>query len=167
VRKVLAWIAGVIILLLVVVLGVGYWLPVAHVETRSAAFAHPPDRVFAAIADIENYPRWRSDVDAVEVLAWEPRVRWREYGDDPITFERVEIRPPSRLVTRIADPDLPFGGTWTFELAEEGKGTRLTITEHGEVYSPLFRFMSRYVFGHGATLERFLADLERRLPGPP
>jgi uncharacterized protein YndB with AHSA1/START domain len=166
-RKVLAWTAGVVVLLVVVVLGVGYALPVAHVESRSAEFPHPPDRVFAVVADVENYPHWRRGVDVVEVLAWEPRVRWREYGDDTITFERVEIQPPSRLVTRIADPDLPFGGTWTFELAEEGTGTRLTITEHGEVYNPVFRFMSRYVFGHAATLERFLADLERRLPGPP
>jgi uncharacterized protein YndB with AHSA1/START domain len=98
------------------------------------------------------------------VLAWEPRVRWREYGRNTITFERVEIEPPTRLVTRIADPDLPFGGTWTFDLVEEGEGTRLTITEHGEVHNPVFRFMSRYVFGHAATIEQFLEDLGRRLP---
>jgi uncharacterized protein YndB with AHSA1/START domain len=164
VRKGLAWIAGIIVLLILTVVAMGYALPVAHVESRTATFAQPPDRVMAVLADVENFPRWRTGVRAVEVLAWEPRVRWREYGRDTITFERVEIEPPTRLVTRIADPDLPFGGTWTFELTEEGEGTRLTITEHGEVHNPLYRFMSRYVFGHAATMEEFLEDLGRRLP---
>jgi uncharacterized protein YndB with AHSA1/START domain len=164
VRKGAAWAAAVIGVLVVTILVVGYSLPVAHVASRSATLGQPPDRVLAVLADVENFPRWRSGVRAVEVLAWEPRVRWREYDGDTITFERVEIRPPERLVTRIADPDLPFGGTWTFELAAEGQGTRLTVTEHGEVYNPLFRFMSRFVFGQAATLEEFLADLERRLP---
>jgi uncharacterized protein YndB with AHSA1/START domain len=164
VRKGAAWAAAVIGVLVVTILVVGYSLPVAHVASRSATLGQPPDRVLAVLADVENFPHWRSGVRAVEVLAWEPRVRWREYDGDTITFERVEIRPPERLVTRIADPDLPFGGTWTFELAAEGQGTRLTVTEHGEVYNPLYRFMSRFVFGQAATLEEFLADLERRLP---
>jgi uncharacterized protein YndB with AHSA1/START domain len=166
VRKKLAWIAGVVGLLILTVVLVGFALPVAHVASRSATFAHPPDRVMASLADVENFPRWRTGVRAVEVLAWEPRVQWREYGRNTITFERVEIEPPTRLVTRIADPDLSFGGTWTFDLVEEGQGTRLTITEHGEVYNPVYRFMSRYVFGHAATIEQFLEDLGRRLPPP-
>jgi uncharacterized protein YndB with AHSA1/START domain len=137
---------------------------VAHVASGSATFEQPPERVFMALADVENFPHWRRDVRAVEVLAWEPRVRWREYGSDTITYERMEIEPSARLVTRIADPDLPFGGTWTFELAEADEGTRLTITEHGEIRNPVYRFMSRYVFGHAATIEAFLEDLQRRLP---
>ena len=90
--------------------------------------------------------------------------RWREHGDNgTITFEIVEARPPARLVRRIADPSLPFGGTWTYELTPHASGTRLTITEAGEVYNPVFRFMSRFVFGHTATMDRFLTDLTARL----
>jgi hypothetical protein len=62
-------------------------------------------------------------------------------------------------MVRIADPDLPFGGTWTYRLTPKGSGTRLAITEHGEVYNPLFRFVSRFVFGHTATVDRFIAAL--------
>jgi hypothetical protein len=68
------------------------------------------------------------------------------------------------MVTRIADKTLTFGGAWTYELSPQGGGTRLVITEHGEVYNPLFRFMSRFVFGHTATLDRYLADLGRVFP---
>ena len=51
----------------------------------------------------------------------------------------------------------------TFELAAAGTGTRLTITERGEVYNPLFRVMSRFILGHTATIDRYLADLRARV----
>ena len=39
------------------------------------------------------------------------------------------------------------------------------ITENGEVYNPLFRFMSRFVFGHTATIDKYLEDLGQVLHG--
>ncbi len=32
----------------------------------------------------------------------------------------------------------------------------VTITERGSVYNPIFRFMSRFIFGHTATVEAYL-----------
>jgi hypothetical protein len=78
-------------------------------------------------------------------------------------MEHVERQPPRRLVTRIADADLPFGGTWTFELAPEEGGTRVTITERGEIRNPIFRAVARYVFGYGATMEAFLDELRAHI----
>ena len=142
---------------------VGYALPVAHVASQTATFPRAPQRVFDALVDVESYPKWRSDVKRVEVVSQGPPKRWRESGSDDITFETVEVEPPTRLVVRIADENLPFGGAWTYELVPEGGGTRLTITERGEVYNPVFRFMSRFVFGHTATIEKFLGDLKKHL----
>ena len=142
----------------------GYLLPVGHVASRDATFAATPDRVFATIADVARYGEWRPDVSSVEVLSTSPRTRWKEKGSNgEITFEIDEASPPSRLVARIADRSLPFGGTWTYELAPSGNGTKLTITERGEVYNPIFRFMARFVFGHTATLDNYLKALGRRL----
>ncbi len=71
---------------------------------------------FAQITDVERYPDWRKDVERVEVLSRTP-LKWREYADgDVITFEMVEMVPSAKVVSLIADPDLPFGGTWTYEL---------------------------------------------------
>ena len=153
---------GVLGAVILAVVAFGYALPVAHVATAQATVAAPPERVFALLADVEAFPKWRSDVKEVEIVARAP-LQWREKGRDTITFEIVEQVPPRRLVTRIADKTLPFGGTWTFDLAPSGPATDLTITENGEVYNPLFRVMSRYVFGHTATIERYLADLRRHL----
>ena len=143
------------------VAGVGAMLPRDHVETRSARLPAAPDAVFAALADVGSYAAWRTSLSAVEVLAPnEGRARWVEVsGGDRIAMEQVERLPPRRLVTRIADPDLPFGGTWTFELAPEEGGTRLTITERGEIRNPIFRAVARFVFGYGATLDAFLDEL--------
>lgn len=65
-------------------------------------------------------------------------------------------------MTRIADKDLPFGGTWTYEVNRLPSGATLKITENGEVYNVLFRFMSRFVFGHHATIETYLKYLGRK-----
>ena len=77
-----------------------------------------------------------------------------------------ETQPPSRFVTRITDPDQPFGGTWTFEIVPNGVNQSLvTITERGEIYDPLFRFMSRFVFGYTSTMDDCLAALTRKFGG--
>ena len=154
-------VAGVLAVLIGIVIAIGYALPVEHVASASATFARPPDRMFDVISDVQGYPAWRSDVERVELLTGGPPKRWREYGSDNIAFETVAQEPPRRLVVRIADRELPFGGTWTYELAPDGSGTRVTITEHGEVYNPVFRFMSKFVFGHTATIDTFLRDLGR------
>ena len=140
---------------------IGWMLPVGHVAARSARFNQPPETVFSAITDVGAYGQWWSDVTRVDML--EPvngKVRFREHmSTGPIVFEVDEATPSTRYVTRIADAEQPFGGTWTFELAPEGGGTRLTITERGEVYNPIFRFMSRFVFSQTATMESFLRGL--------
>jgi uncharacterized protein YndB with AHSA1/START domain len=158
-----------------IVTGIGYSLPVAHVATHDVVVNAAPDVVFARISDPAGYRGWRPDLESVEILGTDP-LRWRERsGGDVITYEATERSAPQRFVTRIADESLPFGGTWTWELQPQGTGTRVTITERGEVYNPLFRFMSRFVFSRTATMERVLRQLQDanedeasgvRTPGP-
>ncbi len=163
-RKLALWTIAGLVLLVVAIASVGALLPVAHVASRSGDFEQPPDTLYGVVNDVARYPEWWSDVSRVEML--EPvdgRVRFREHmTTGPIVMEIVEARPASRVVTRIADPDQPFGGTWTFEITPTAGGSRLTITERGEVYNPVFRFMSRFVFGHTGTLESFLRALGAR-----
>ena len=157
-------VAGALGALLLAVVAFGYALPVTHVAARDAVLPAPPERIFAVLTDVEAFPKWRSDVQAVEVIARTPRLQWRERGSGgTIAFEVQETDPPRRLVTRIADRTLPFGGAWTFTLQPVDGGTKLTITENGEVYNPLFRVMSRFVFGHTATIDRYLNSLRRHL----
>ena len=167
--KILAITGAGLVILIAIVVGVGYLLPVKHTATRERSYAAPPSAVFAAITTPAEFPSWRAGVKRVELLPDEAgHRRFREVsGDGTITFVVDESVPERRLVTRIADKSLPFGGSWTYELAPSANGTTLRITENGEVYNPVFRFMSRFVFGHHRTLEGYLSDLQGRLAAVP
>ena len=146
------------------VVGIGAALPRAHVVSRSTRLPAPPERVWALLTDPAGFPRWRDDVRSVEILPpRDGRAIWREHSrHGRITFEMVTAERPTRLTTRIADRDLPFGGTWEYALTPDGDGTRLVVTERGEVYNPIFRFMSRFIFGYTGTMESCLRALEKR-----
>jgi hypothetical protein len=148
---------AVVIIPAIVVL-IGAALPKEHVASRRMALKASPNDVFAVIAGPSD---WRGL--KYELLTENP-LKWRETDSNGvITYERVETVVPTRIVNRIADPKLPFGGSWTYEIAPNGSGTELTITENGEVYNPLFRFVSRFIMGHTATIEKYQRDLAARL----
>jgi uncharacterized membrane protein len=153
--------AGVVACVILIVIIVGALLPVAHTASRSVEISAPPDRVWAALTDVSAFPQWRPDVASVEPL---PDRTWREHGKNGvITYQVTVAEPPSRLVVRIADKSLPFGGEWEYDVAPG----RVTIIERGEIYNPFFRFMSRFVFGQAATIEAYLWALKRRVESQP
>ena len=159
--RTLLWVGGSLVLLIVLVAAMGWLLPVGHVASRSATIAAPPDEVFAVVSNVEAFPSWWKDVSRVEMLpSANGRTRFRQHDSTgTIVMEIVERTAPRRVVTAIADPDQPFGGTWTWEIAPEGSGARVTITERGEIYNPIFRFMARFIFGYTSTMESALAAL--------
>ncbi len=156
---------GVIAGIVVLVLAIGFALPVRHQAVREARFRQAPAKIFALIADVKAFPSWRPSVKTVDILpAANGRQQFRETGSDGSILYQIErVMPDQQLVIRIADPSLPFGGSWTYELIPDGGLTILRITEDGEVYNPVFRFVSRFVMGHAATIDRYLRDVAKRL----
>lgn len=143
-----------------VVVVIGWSLPVQHRASREATFPAPPEAVYNAITNVSEFPKWRSEIDKAERVSTGDTMAFRETGSDgTIRYSIEEAVPGRRLVTRIAERNLPFGGSWTYELSPSPSGTTLRITENGEVYNPFFRFMSRFVFGHHATIDAYLRDL--------
>jgi uncharacterized protein YndB with AHSA1/START domain len=149
--------------IVLIVLLVGWSLPVKHTATGEATFKSSPDSLYQVITDVDRFPQWRSSVKSAERLPdGAGKKRFREVGSDgTILYEVDSAVPGQRLVTKIADRSLPFGGSWTFELIPRGDSTTLRITEDGEVYNPIFRFVSRFVFGHTATIDKYLADVRK------
>ena len=156
-------IAGIVALLLVVTLTVGALLPRDHVAASSAVIAAPPEEVWNALTDVGQFPRWRA-VSEVQLLdSTDGRRRWREVSSfGPISYEVVTADRPSLLTSRISDTDQGFGGTWTWEIVPVPEGSRVTVTERGFVSNPLFRVLSRFVFGHYATQHEYLRALGRK-----
>jgi uncharacterized protein YndB with AHSA1/START domain len=158
----------IIVLLLAVVVGLGlivvitgYLLPVQHVVTVAAHVPATPEQVWDAVTDVAAYPKWRGDVTSVAMLPSDSgHVAWREQGkNDAISYAIEQAERPRRLVTRITDTSLPFGGSWEYLITAEGNGSRVQITEQGEVYNPVFRFVSRFIMGHASTASAFLTSL--------
>ena len=114
--------------------------------------------------DFNSAPSWRSDLQRVEMIPTnDNHVRFREQGKQgAVTYDLVEDQPNEKMVTRIADLDLGYSGTWTYTFESEGGGTRLQITEAGDVSNILFRFMSRFVFGQSGTIEKYLTALGKK-----
>lgn len=159
-------IVGLVGLAALVALAVGLLLPREHVASGEVVVDAPAETVYAAIADVAAGPRWRSGVRAVEVLrtSEDGEIEYLERSDWGAIRFLAHGTPPRRFESEIRGEDLPFGGSWTFELAPEGAGTRVRITERGFVANPFFRFLSRFVFGHESSIRRYLADLEHRFP---
>jgi hypothetical protein len=158
------WMVTAIVVIVAVVAAIGWRLPRAHSASRTTRLPMSPDALYAMLTDVDRYSSWRTGLKSVQRLPdREGRPAWIEEstsGKIPLYFERME--QPSLLVGRIADPSLPFGGTWTYRIvAAPGGGSDLTITEDGEIYNPIFRFMARFVFGHYATIDAFVGNLEK------
>jgi uncharacterized protein YndB with AHSA1/START domain len=170
---------GALVVLVAVVALIGMMLPQNHVATRMVRVRQTPEQVFAIISDVEKVPMWRTDVTRVEILPFDNgHMMFREHGSDAVTYRVEASEPPRRRVVRIADANLPYGGTWTYEVTPAAPAnsvradadgvplrplTKITITERGEVYNPIFRFMSRFVFSHHATIDAYLTALGKKL----
>jgi uncharacterized protein YndB with AHSA1/START domain len=154
----IALLAGVIAL-------IGSRLPRTHTASLSVLLHNKsPEQVYAVVRDFSSTPTWRSDVKRIDVET-QPngRVQFREEGKNgTVNYEVTEDVPAQRIVTRILDTDLGYSGKWTYVFTPESDGTRMTITEDGEVSNVLFRFMSVYVFGQTATIKGYLNSLAKR-----
>jgi hypothetical protein len=150
--------AGIVALVVVI----GWLLPRGHKVSRTLPLRRAPQAVWELIT---GPPLWRPEVQGYQPMPPNEGHRvWRETDGHGqiITYEAVESTPPSRLVVRIADPKLPFGGAWTYEIAPTPEGCTLTITEDGEIYNPIFRFVSRLLMSKTATIDAYFKAMNAR-----
>jgi hypothetical protein len=116
-------------------------LPRNHVASRSLTLRRPPQEI------------WHVIMQATAASS--------------VPVDLVESDPPRRQVTRVKDTEKNFGGTWTITITPTAGGGTLTITEEGWVGNPIFRFVSRYVMGHHATIDGMLKDVAKRFNEDP
>jgi hypothetical protein len=147
------------VLLSISVLVVGSLLPKGHVASRSASFRDTSEHLFSLIAGPQG---WRPDVlryETVPNTGGRAFVRETTRNGETITYELLDPVPNTSIKRRIATENLPYSGSWTFSLQPNGGITIVRITENGEVHNPVFRFMSRFVFGHTRTIDAYLHAL--------
>jgi hypothetical protein len=124
---------GVIAVLVVLIAVIGSRLPREHVASRTLRVRRTPQEVWAAVTQAA--------------------------AASSVPVDVLEQDPPRRQVTRVKDTEKMFGGTWTIAITPTPEGATLTITENGWVANPIFRFMSRFVIGHHATIDGVLKQV--------
>jgi len=156
--KIVLSLVGVLVLLVAVVVVIGLLLPKRHVASRSAVLQTTPERLFGLISGSQE---WRPDVKSCELIEKDGKHFQRETSrrGETVLYEHEGSRPPLAIERRIASEHLPYGGKWSFALEPVDGGTKVRITEDGEVYNPIFRFVSRCVMGHTAMLDAYLKAL--------
>ena len=136
--KWIAVIAGGFVIVVAGIAAIGTMLPRNHKASRTLRMKRSPAEV------------------------WPVLLQATQASDVPVDV--LESAPPHRLVTRVTRKETNFGGTWTIAIASlsdpaTGSGQTactVTITEDGWVANPIFRFVSRLLIGHHATLDGVL-----------
>jgi hypothetical protein len=151
-------IAGVLILITAVIYITGLLLPVSHTATVRAVVHMPVASAWRRITDFSKYQDWRKNIKKVELISSDEWVESDEHNNT-IPYKMEMLADGSKLKTEITGAKLPFGGYWIIELNGLNNDTEITITEYGKVYNPVFRTLSKFVFGHEASIKSYLKYL--------
>jgi uncharacterized protein YndB with AHSA1/START domain len=144
---------------------IGAVLPREHRATSTIVLEQPADSVWKVIRDLGGVTAWWPEVkESTRQADKDGHEVWRQKTSGwEIPLIVMESVPPRRLVTQIdTSGGGSFGGTWTYELAPDSGGTTISVTEAGWVGNPIFRFLSRFVFGYYGTLDGYLKALGKR-----
>jgi hypothetical protein len=142
----------------------GLATPRAHTVSRRMVVRAPLDLVWHTVRDVASYSAWRPELRESVASMGDDGPEWREStGRRSLRFGVTVDEPPHRFGSRILDDDLPFTGEWSWALEPVNDGTRVTITERGEIGNPIFRFLATHMRGHTATIDAYLAALAVRV----
>ena len=146
---------------------IGAFVPRDHRATSTITLRQAPDSVWKVIRDLGGVPAWWPEVkESVRQPDRNGQEVWRQKMsgfDVPLIV--IEGSPPRKLVTQIdTSAGGSFGGTWTYELVPDsgGGGTKISVTEAGWIGNPIFRVLSRFVFGYYGSLDGYLKALAKR-----
>lgn len=139
------WIV-IIVAALVLIVGfiylLGFLLRIKHQAMVESQLQIPPENLWKILTSPADYKGWRKEIKELKVI--DDR-HWSELNahNDTINYRADWVEQNRKLSTVILNENLPYGGRWEFEITKTDTGSHLRITENGEVYNPIFRFMSK------------------------
>ena len=163
------WVAIVVggaLALVALITLIGAFVPREHRATSTVVLHQPVDSVWKVVRDLGGVPAWWSEIkESVRLPDKDGHEVWRQKmsgWDVPLIL--IESTAPRRLVTQIdTSAGGAFGGTWTYELTpDSGAGTKVSVTEAGWIGNPIFRALSRFIFGYYGSLDGYLKALGKK-----
>jgi len=162
--RIFSTIFGLLLLAVAVIFGGGSLLPREHHVAIKARFNQSAEELWRLVSDFEHAPQWNTHLQSAKRLpdrngneVWE-----ENYDGKVFIFETTENTPPRRISRKILNDDLPYGGTWTFEVVPDGNGAILVITDEGFIDNPGLRFMAKFFMGQGATIAGYMQAFGRK-----
>lgn len=142
-------------LVLAVIVG-GLATPRKYAASRAVTLRATPETIWSLVRDVGSYAEWRPEIESALVDGEE----WQEFMTGrALRFGVVASEAPRRFVARMLDDDMPSTSEWTWDLAPRDGGTRVTLTERGEIGNPIFRFVAVHMSGHSRSIEAVLRAL--------
>jgi coenzyme Q-binding protein COQ10 len=133
---------------------------------------HLPERMYALVADLDDYPRFIRNVKSMDLRSDNPPSDNVKLARMTVTFgpitqaytSRVVFDPAARTITAKA-VDGPFqylDSKWTFE--PEGQGTRVRLDLDFKISNPLIAAAAEPAFAvkQREIMESFIAEADRR-----
>jgi hypothetical protein len=123
------------------------------------------EKVFALLADAEGWKSWDPGVTRVETLPpvdGKPACRMT-IGRNAMNLVTTRHEPPRVLERTIQDTGARpmFSGSWLHEIASDGDGCVITLTERGVIHVPLARAMARKLADPAMYLKRHFKQLAK------
>jgi len=159
-------VVGAVLGLVALITLIGAFVPREHRATSTVVLHQPVDSVWKVVRDLGGVPAWWPEIkESVRLPDKDGHDVWRQKmsgWDVPLIV--IESTAPRRLLTQIdTSAGGAFGGTWTYELTpDSGAGTKISVTEAGWIGNPIFRTLSRFVFGYYGSLDGYLRALGKR-----
>lgn len=156
---------GVLVGLVALMALMGAFVPREHRATSTITLRQPIDSVWLVVRDLGGVPSWWPEIkESVRQPDRNGREIWRQKMsgfDVPLIV--IDAAAPTKLVTQIdTSAGGAFGGTWSYDLVPESGGTRISVTEAGWIGNPIFRFLSRFIFGYYGSLDGYLTALGKK-----
>jgi len=146
----------------VLLTGVGFLRPLAHVARCQIVLRKPVEEVWPTVSNLPAWPTWFEQCEGMRRVpqrnGHDTFLARESWGEVPIEIERLE--PPYELVTYQVAHGVAGRRHYTLEIVPAG--TQLTITEYGEVENPFLRGLAIFSDESG-TIKEFMRDLAKKL----
>ena len=144
---------GYLAVLATLVFGIGLLRPREQSARVVGVIRLEPERVWPTLFDAGRWAEWLPPVDRMRTMperegnpVWKASGGWGDFE-----VELTAVKEPYQMNVLIDSEK--FSGQWAFDLEPVPAGTRLTITETGEVQNPFFRGLSLFSNPRAEMLE--------------
>ena len=145
---------------------IGYFRSPYITARASVQIQRPPQEVWEFLSNLENMPKWSSEVTAVRKISDNPRRYAVRGASGEMETEIVAFEPPRRYVSRMASEAMGFSGDWEITMEPEGAGTRVTSNAKLRIDNPFYRGLTMFMSGdkaEAATLTQLKQHMEAQV----